>query len=358
MIVDPARRDVERPGRAFGEHPERSGGGLRVLVVGRANLDTQVAAMQTRARELNRTDISVRSEVSVPIDHRVDALVALPMTTVGRAEFDALPRLRIVCTPSVGTDHIDRAEAERRGIVVSNAPGFNTDEVAEHTVTLAAMLLRNVWISANAARAGTWSAGLSLPRRLSGSTIGLVGNGAIARRTAAVARALGMDVTVWSPRTAPGPLTEGIRAVATLDELYADRDIVSLHLPLLPGTRHVLGESAFAVMRPGTMIINTARGGLLDRDALLRALDAGHIAAAALDVLDHEPPDPHDPLLHHPRVVVTPHTAWLSPASVVAAYRTAIDTIASTLPVDRDARRTESVSGPVSGAVRAPGLGR
>lgn len=324
MTVHPDRRDLD--------DEEQAADGLRVLLVGRANLGTQVAAMRTRASELGRTDIIIEPHPSVPSDAEVTAIVVLPMVKLGAAEFDGLPRLRIVCTPSVGTDHIDRAEADRRGIVVSNAPGFNTDEVAEHTITLAAMLLRNVPISANAARAGTWSAGLALPRRLSGSSLGLVGNGSIARRTAGIARALRMDVAVWSPRTVPGWLAPGIRAVETLGELYSDRDIVSLHLPLLPETHHLLGEAAFAAMRRGTMVINTARGGLVDSRALIAALDSGHVAAAALDVLEHEPPDRHDPLLSHPRVVVTPHMAWLSPNSAVAAYRTAVDAVASLLP--------------------------
>ena len=305
---------------------------VRILILGRVGLERQLAAMRARAQELGRTDMSIEASTHLPPHTIVHALVALPMITVGAAEMDAMPELRIICTPSVGTDHIDVAAAAQRGIRVSNAPGFNTTEVAEHTITLAAMMLRDVWASAQSVRAGRWSSDSPHPKRLSGSRIGLVGNGAIAQHTARIARNLGMDVSVWSRNTPPGERAGGITAVSTLSELLADQDVVSLHVPLTAETSRLLNDRAFAMMRPGTIIVNTARGGLIDSEALKRALDRGQVSGAALDVLDLEPPNRDDPLLRDRRVAITPHTAWLSPVSAVLAYGKAIDAIHSAIP--------------------------
>jgi phosphoglycerate dehydrogenase-like enzyme len=315
------------------EHQPANGSStVRILVVGRTGLENQLASMRARALELGRTDMIMESHKDVPRGGAVDALVALPRVTVGASEMDALRGLRIICTPSVGTDHIDLEAAAQRGIRVANAPGFNTAEVAEHTITLAAMMLRDVWASAQSVGEGRWSSDMPRPKRLSGSRIGLVGYGAIARKTARIARDLGMQVSVWSRSTPAGDLGDGIRSVATLEELLADQDVISLHLPLTEQTHHLLNDNAFARMRPDTIIVNTSRGGLVDSQALVRALDDGRISGAALDVLEREPPIPNDPLLTDRRVLITPHIAWLSPASAVLAYQKAIDSIHTALP--------------------------
>ncbi len=234
---------------------------------------------------------------------------------VTAAVLDAAPRCRTVARYGVGVDNIDVAHATELGIVVSNVPGFCTDEVADHTIMLLLALVRGLMPLAADIKAGGWDnrAG-GLPWRLRGKTLGLVGLGAIGEAVAVRARALGLDVIAYRRSGAPGPA--GIRVVTALPDLLAAADVVSLHLPLTPATRGLIGAAELAAMKDGALLINTGRGGLVDTKELLAALDAGRLGGAGLDVTDPEPPPPGHPLRDHPRVVLTPHSAFYSAGSV------------------------------------------
>jgi D-3-phosphoglycerate dehydrogenase len=227
------------------------------------------------------------------------------------AVLDALPRCRLVVRYGVGVDNVDLQAATGRGVWVANVPDYGRDEVADHTLALAMALLRGVVALDRSVRDGTWDLAPARPlRRLTTLTWGVVGCGAIG--TAVARRAAGLGMRVLG-HDLPMVRSEAPIERVPLEELLERADLVSLHAALTPDTHHLIGAAALARMRPTAHLVNTARGGLVEEAALLAALDAGALAGAALDVLEHEPPDEVGwKLARHPRVVATPHAAWYS----------------------------------------------
>lgn len=223
---------------------------------------------------------------------------------------DAAPSLRIVSTVTAGTDHLDLEAARERGVWVSNVPDVSTEEVAAHALGMALSLIRQLPRFDREVRAGGWDA-LSgrRPLRPSLMTLGIVGLGRIGARLAAISRPLYGRVLGSDPALSSAP--DGVQLVG-LAELLAESDVVSLHLPALPGTGRLIDHARLASMRPGALLVNVSRGGLVDQAALLTMLDSGHLGGAALDVLAVEPPHPQEPLLRHPGVLLSPHAAYLS----------------------------------------------
>jgi len=222
----------------------------------------------------------------------------------------AATRLRLIQKIGVGVNTIDLAAAKARAIPVCNLPGTNARAVAELTLALMLATLRRLARFDAALRGGLWSDpvmqdGLG---ELGGRTVGLVGYGAIPRLLAPVLAALGCRI-LYSARS---PKSDALGEPRALDELLAESDLVSLHVPLAPETEKMIDAAALAKMRPGAVLINTARGGLVDQPALTEALRSGRLAAAGLDVFVEEPPAPGDPLLALPNVVITPHIGWLT----------------------------------------------
>jgi D-3-phosphoglycerate dehydrogenase / 2-oxoglutarate reductase len=231
---------------------------------------------------------------------------------------DALPDCRLVVRYGVGVDNVDIVAAAERGVWVANVPDYGTEEVADHALALALTLLRGIPALSASVRAGGWDYRVARPlHRLSTLRFGVVGCGAIGSVAGGLAAAFGMDVV--GVDIADGRPARGgpIRAVG-LHELVATSDVLSLHVALTPATEHLVDAAFLAAVKPTAVIVNTARGALVDRAALLAALDAGRLAGAALDVLEAEPPDEVGRrLAAHERVVVTPHTAWYSEESFV-----------------------------------------
>lgn len=226
------------------------------------------------------------------------------------AMIDAAPRLRLIQKIGVGVNTIDLAAATARGIPVCNLPGTNARAVAEHALALMLATLRRLPRFDAALRNGVWTDpalqdGLG---ELGGRTVGLVGYGAVPRLLAPILTSLGCRL-LYTSRT---PKPDAIGEYRPLDMLLADSEIVSLHLPLVSETEKLIGVAALARMRSGAVLINTARGGLLDQPALIEALQSGRLAAAGLDVFAEEPLPANDPLLALPNVVLTPHLAWLT----------------------------------------------
>lgn len=234
------------------------------------------------------------------------------------------PNLRLVQKVGVGVDAIDLDAARSRGVAVCNMPGTNTAAVAELTILLMlACLRRIVPIASDLKSHGMWPARASLldgAGEIGGRTVGLIGFGAVAQRVARTLLVLGANVIAFDPATPKA--VEGIESVP-LDELIRRADIVSLHVPLTPETRNLLNEERLARMRPGAVVINTARGPLIDERALQAALTAGRLSAAGLDVFFDEPPRPDHPLLALDQVVAMPHVAWLTDET----WRRSIDVI-------------------------------
>jgi D-3-phosphoglycerate dehydrogenase len=226
----------------------------------------------------------------------------------------ASPKLRIVSRLGIGLDNIDVAFATSRKIVVTNVPDYCLIEVAEHALALLLSLSRKVAFYHHDAKSGRYDlrAGPTL-RRIEGQSLGIVGLGNIGRKLAQKAIGIGLRVIAYSrSRSNPMPSV----AFVTLDELLSQSDYVSLHLPVTPETRHMIGAAQLGRMRPSAYLINTARGGLVDHAALAAALAQGQLAGAALDVQDPEPPDLSQPPYNDPRVIVTPHAAFVSVESL------------------------------------------
>lgn len=229
---------------------------------------------------------------------------------VDGALLDSLPTVRLVATQSVGVDMVDLPACAARGVSVSNTPAVATEEVATHALAMSLALLRGLPFLDRDVRAGRWDPTRQSVWRLSEATVGVIGLGRTGRRYAAgIAPLVGRVVA-----SAPRPTDLDVELLP-LDDLLATSDLVSLHVPLTGETRHLLDEQRLALLPDGAMVVNVSRGGLVDPEALRAHLDSGHLASAALDVLETEPPALDDPLLTHPRVLLSPHAAYLSPAS-------------------------------------------
>ncbi|MFJ4288401.1 hydroxyacid dehydrogenase [Cupriavidus sp. NPDC089707] len=253
------------------------------------------------------------------VDRRAELLDALPgaqalivrnRTQVDAALLAGAPSLRVVGRLGVGLDNIDVDACRERGIRVIPAAGANARSVAEYVVTTAALLLRGAYGSSAQVAAGQWPrARLSEGREALGKTLGLVGFGDIGRQAAALAQAFGMQVAAYDPMLAaddPVWARTGVRSVA-LDTLLAQSDAVSLHVPLVAATRHLIDAQRIAGMKRGAVLINTARGGVIDEAALAQALRDGHLGGAALDVFEHEPLPAGSALADVRNLILTPH---------------------------------------------------
>ncbi len=273
-----------------------------------------------------------------------DALIVRSGTEVSAELMAAAPNLRVVARAGTGVDNIDLAAATERGILVMNAPSGNTIAAAEHSLSLLLAMARNIPAASASVRAGEWRRGAFMGFELLGKVLGVLGLGRIGREVARRAVAFGMEVVAYDPYVEAGGLA-GVEVVA-LERLYERAQIISVHLPLLDSTRHMLDDAAFARMRDGVRLVNAARGGIVDEAALERALESGKVAGCALDVFENEPPGDH-PLLARDDVLATPHLG--------AATREAQEQVALTI-----AQQVIDFlgGGPVAGAVNLPSVSR
>jgi len=239
-------------------------------------------------------------------------------------------RLRVVGRYGVGTDNIAVEEATRRGLPVTNVPVYCTDEVAEHVLGMLLALVRGFALYDRAVRAGNWSLGVGLPtRRVAGSTLGVIGFGAIGQTVARKAR--GLDMKVIAHDADEARVREaGVEPVA-LDELARRADAISVHVPLLDSTRHLVDAEFLKAMKPTAYLLNAARGAIVDLDALAKALADGTIAGAGIDVFEPERIPADHLLLQQDRLLATPHTAFYSEESMRDLARHAAENVAAVL---------------------------
>ena len=243
------------------------------------------------------------------------ALIVRNRTRVDAELLARAPRLRVVGRLGVGLDNIDLDACAQRGIEVCPATGANDDAVAEYVVTMALVLLRNAYFAGGAVSAGSWPRTECMGREAAGKRLGLVGVGAIARRTADRARALGMEVCGHDPHLpAEDPVWQRIERADSLRALLQTSDVISLHVPLNSDTRHLLDAASLAHCKQGALLINAARGGVVDEVALVDALRDGWLGGAALDVFEHEPLDQEhgQRFAGIPNLVLTPHIAGVT----------------------------------------------
>ncbi len=252
-----------------------------------------------------------------------DALIVRSQTRVNAEVLGAAARLKVIGRAGTGVDNIDLAAATRRGILVLNAPAGNAVAAAEHTLALMLALARNIPQASASVHQGEWLREQFLGIELRGKTLGILGLGNVGYEVARRARSFDMIVLAVDPLVAPERAEEAGARLVALDVLLADAEFITVHVPLTDVTRGLLDAAAFAKMRPGVRLVNVARGGVVDEQALYEALRSGKVGGAALDVFEHEPPGEH-PLLRFPQVVVTPHLgASTQEAQVQVAHEVA-----------------------------------
>jgi phosphoglycerate dehydrogenase-like enzyme len=239
---------------------------------------------------------------------KMDAVITRGIGQVNLALYDACPNLKVAARCGVGLDNVDVKEATKRGIKVINAPGSNASTVAEHTISLMLTIQRNLFEALSEVKKGNWASRSNFKSdELSGKTLGILGLGNIGLKVANIASAFGMKVIYWSPSEKNVPYD-----LVDKETLFQRADIFSLHLPSNEETNGMINKEVFNLMRPGAILINTARGPLVEREALLNALDSGKLAGYAADVPFSPPPTADDALISHPKAFITAHVSSLT----------------------------------------------
>ncbi len=288
-----------------------------VLVTGWPLVPEAEHLLRDRGFEVRVTEPSPDQDalVSDLKDTSPDAVI-VRTGVIDRVCLDAAPGLKVIANHGAGYDDIDVAEATRRGIPVFAAPGRNAISVAEHVFALLLAVRKSLPAYDRLVRTGGWRPGNPETADLHGATMGIVGLGAIGERVASLAESFGMAVLAYDPaRNRPWP--EGIASCATLDELLEHSDVVSLHVPLTPATSNLIESRRLGLMRPGSILINAARGGVVDEAALVQAVESGHLFGAGLDTFSEEPPGVDAAVCRNPRIVLSPHVAGVTPQSAL-----------------------------------------
>jgi D-3-phosphoglycerate dehydrogenase / 2-oxoglutarate reductase len=300
---------------------------MKVLVTDAdySSLDIEAEVLAAAGHELVAASCETPEEV-IAAAAGVDALL-VQFAPITAEVFEALPQLRLLSRYGVGVDVVDTEAAREHGVWVCNVPDYGTTEVAMHAVAMLLALLRNVAGHDREVRAGHWDYHLGGQlRRPSSLTLGVVGLGRIGGMAAERAAPWFGAVVGYDPYLTDSDWPNRLERLS-LEDLFARSSAVTLHLPLTDTTRGLIGTDLLARMPSGSYLVNTARGGLVDLDALLEALDSGRLAGVALDVLPQEPPPQDHPLLSHPRALITPHVAWYSAEAEVELRRKAAQNI-------------------------------
>lgn len=276
-----------------------------------------------------------------------DGLIVRSETKVTAEVIQAATKLKVVARAGVGVDNIDVDAATERGVIVVNTPNGNTIAACEQAFTLLMATARKVVEANNSLKGGKWERKQFMGVELAGKTLGIVGLGRIGSEIAKRAAAFGMKSIAYDPFVLPAYAEKQGIEMMSLPEIYQQADFITVHSPLLPDTHHMINQAAFAQMKSGVRIINAARGGIIDEEALLEALKSGKVAAAGLDVFEQEPPPADYPLIHLDNVVVTPHLGASTQEAQIKVAVDAADSVVAALNGEL-----------VPNAVNLPGLSR
>ena len=293
------------------------------------NLNPATAVLSEIGAELElAADSSPESVMKLAAD--ADA-VLVTYAKINADMIRQMKKVRIISRFGIGVDNVDLDAATQKGIVVTKVPDYCIDEVSDHAMALLLSAVRKIPMATDQVHGGTWKMPNFVPiHRLRGSVLGLVGFGRIPQLVAPKAKAFGMRVIAFDPYVPPEVFQNvGVERVE-LDELLTTSDYVSIHSPLTPDTKGMFNEAAFKKMKKGSYVVNTARGPVVDEAALAAAIDSGHIAGAALDVMTAEPPT-GSPLIGKRNVIITPHTSFYSEESLVELQTKASQEVANVL---------------------------
>lgn len=313
---------------------------MRVLVSDK--LDKQGLAILQAAGPLLTVDDKpgLKPEEQASIIGEYDGLIVRSATKVNQALLAQASKLKIVIRAGIGVDNIDVAACKAKGIVVENTPRGNVVSAAEHAIALMMSLARQVPEASATTKRGVWEKTKFMGIQITGKTLGIIGTGNIG--AVVIDRALGLKMKVigFDPVLTSEKARELGIDLVPLDELFARADVITLHTPLLPATKHIVNDAAFKKMKKGVLLINAARGGLVDEDALLRAIEAGIVKGAALDVFATEPVAADHPLLKREEVIVTPH---LGASTHDAQVNVAIESAEQMIAFFRDGTRVNVI---------------
>ena len=279
-------------------------------------LEPERAVLEAAGIELIPTQSRDEAEL-IENCRSADALL-VEYATITRPVVAALERCRVIVRYGVGYDNLNVAAATERGIWACNVPDYSIDEVSDHALALLFALARKIVALSNAVQAGQWDVQVAKPIfRLQQQTVGVVGFGRIGAALGRKAAALGCRILAYDAYLSAEQITERGAVAADFETLLRESDFVSIHAPLTPETRHLIGERTLRLMKPTAFLINTSRGPLVDARAVARAIREGWIAGAGLDVLEEEPIPPDHPLIGLPNCLITPHAAYYSEQSFV-----------------------------------------
>ena len=300
---------------------------------------------------LREAGVNVVKETKLPPEELAlrikdaDGLIVRSATKVTADLMDKAEKLRVIGRAGVGVDNIDTDAATKRGIVVMNAPDGNTITTAEHTIALLVSMARNVPQASAKLNSGIWDKKSFVGVELNEKTLGVIGLGRIGKHVAKIANGFGMRILAYDPFISEDQAVELGIELGTLDQVISNSDFLTIHTPVTEETRGILGKEAFSKMKKGVRLVNCARGGLVDEDALIEAIEDDIVAGAALDVYTVEPLRPDSPLLNHPKIIATPHLG----ASTTEAQQGVALTVAEQM-------RDYLLTGELRNAVNAPSL--
>jgi D-3-phosphoglycerate dehydrogenase / 2-oxoglutarate reductase len=294
------------------------------------SLEPEQAVLEPLGVELRRGQCKSEEEI-IALAQEADAVLNCYAKMTSRV-IERLKRCRIIARYGIGVDNVDLVAASKARILVTNVPDYCIDEVSDHALALLLALARRITAADGAVKAGAWDvvahAGI---RRLRGQTLGLLGFGKIAKALASKVQPLGMKALVYDPYIEPALIAQHGAEAANLDRLLAESDAISIHVPLSPETRNLIGQRALTRMKSTAFLINTSRGGIVDEEALAAALKEGRLGGAALDVLTIEPPPVDHSLRQAPNMILTPHLAFYSRESVIELQTKAAEEVARAL---------------------------
>lgn len=276
----------------------------------------------------------------------VDAVIVRSETQITADVLAAGKKIKIIGRAGVGVDNIDVAAASRQGVVVVNVPGGNTISAAEHTMALLLSLSRNIPAANDSVKRGEWTRSKFTGTELQGKTLGLIGLGRIGREVAKRAQSFGMSVLGFDPYASEEYAKTFNISLQPLEAIYKEADYLTVHVPLNETTKHMFNAKTLAQLKPGVRLINCARGGIIDEQALADAIVKGHVKGAALDVFEQEPTPKDNPLLKLPQVIVTPHLGAATEEAQVKVAQELAETI-----------RDYFMNGTVRNAVNLPAMG-
>jgi D-3-phosphoglycerate dehydrogenase / 2-oxoglutarate reductase len=294
------------------------------------SLEPEHAVLEPLGVELRPQQCRSEEEI-ITLAQDADAVLNCYAKMTARV-IEKLNRCKIIARYGIGVDNVDLAAANKARILVTNVPDYCVDEVSDHALALMLALARKIVSADNAVKGGAWNVTAHAEiRRLRGQTLGLLGFGQIAKVVALKVQPLGMKVLVYDPYLDAVLIAHHGAEAASLDRLLAEADVISIHVPLSPETRNLIGQRELAHMKPSTFLINTSRGGIVDEQALAVALKEGRLGGAALDVLSAEPPPLDHPLRQAPNMILTPHLAFYSRESVIELQTKAAEEVARAL---------------------------